>query len=232
MTYKIEQIEGIGTKFGQQLMTSGVHTTSDLLEKCGTADKVRQLELATGISSKQLNSWMRQADLMRVSGIGPEFGQLLEEAGIESVMQLASRDPENVTQLVARVNAEKKLTRALPPVSIVSRWVDQAKEMTANSALAMSAGIDKPVMDKKPEANMLDAHKLDARRPEANKPGTNAMVKPAEASKHNGSERPGLSAEAMKASAEHLLAAKHGAGSPLDTSAIALGAKNEQMAGR
>lgn len=106
--YKIEEIEGIGTQFGQQLMSSGVYTAKDLLEKCGTSDKLRQLELATGISAKQLSTWMRQADLMRVSGIGPEFGQLLERSGVESVKELATRKPENITHLLARVNTEKR----------------------------------------------------------------------------------------------------------------------------
>jgi predicted flap endonuclease-1-like 5' DNA nuclease len=127
MTYTIEQIEGIGTHFSRQLKESGVHTSQDLLDHCGTVDKLRQLELATGISAKQLTEWKHQADLMRISGIGPEFGQLLERSGVESVQQLAMRDAENITHLVARVNAEKHLTRTLPPLKTVTGWINRAR---------------------------------------------------------------------------------------------------------
>lgn len=129
MEYKIEQIEGIGTHFGQQLMASGVHTTKDLLEKGATDDGLRELAMVSGISAKQLTSWMNQADLMRVSGIGTEFGQLLERSGVESVAELAQRDAENIAHLLARVNDEKKLTRAVPPMKTVQGWIDQAKTM-------------------------------------------------------------------------------------------------------
>lgn len=132
MDYKIEQIEGIGTHFGQQLMASGVHTTKDLLAKGATEDGRRELALVSGSSAKQLTTWMNQADLMRVSGIGTEFGQLLERAGVESVAELAKRDPENIAHLLARVNDEKKLTRAVPPVKTVQGWVDQAKMMNGH----------------------------------------------------------------------------------------------------
>ena len=130
--YKIAEIEGIGTQFGHQLMASGVNTSKDLMDKCGTVDKMEQLAQATGISTKQLTTWLHQADLMRVSGIGPEFGQLLERSGVESVRELATRNPENITHLLARVNAEKRLTRAVPALKTVTSWVDRAKSMTGS----------------------------------------------------------------------------------------------------
>jgi predicted flap endonuclease-1-like 5' DNA nuclease len=134
MTYDIEQVQGIGAQFGLQLMTSGVTTTQELLDKCGTVDKMRQLEAVTGISAKQLATWAHQADLMRVQGIGPEFGQLLERSGVESVGELAMRHPENITHLLARVNAEKKLTRAVPALKTVTGWVERAKIMMKESS--------------------------------------------------------------------------------------------------
>lgn len=126
MTYKIEQIEGIGPQYGQQLMLAGISTSDDLLAKCATPDGLRAIELKTGLSAKQLTTWRNQADLMRVSGIGSEFGQLLEAAGVESVAELARRSPENIVNLLDRVNAEKKLTRAVPALKTVTKWIQQA----------------------------------------------------------------------------------------------------------
>lgn len=66
---------------------------------------------------------------MRVSGIGPEFGELLEQSGIETVKQLAQRDPENELLLMKRINADKHVTRALPSVKMVAGWAERAKAL-------------------------------------------------------------------------------------------------------
>lgn len=129
MTYKIEQIEGIGPHFAERLASAGIHTSNDLLTKCASDEGRRNVEMRTGISVAQLTTWAHQADLMRVSGIGSEFGQLLEAAGIETVKELGMRTPENVVNLLDRVNEEKKLTRAIPALKTVSKWVDRARHM-------------------------------------------------------------------------------------------------------
>lgn len=129
MTYKIEQIEGIGSYYAERLATSNIMTSDDLLARCGSDAGCHQVELLTGISGTQLRTWTHQADLMRVSGIGSEFGQLIESSGIESVKELAVRDPENIVNLLTRVNAEKRLTRALPSLKTVVKWVDRARQM-------------------------------------------------------------------------------------------------------
>lgn len=129
MAYKIEQIEGIGPQFAERLASAGVHTTEDLLSHCATPLGRHQLEMITGLSRSQLQTWSHQADLMRVSGIGSEFGQLLESAGIETVEQLAKRDPENVVAVMSRINEDRHLTRAVPAVRTVSKWIDRARTM-------------------------------------------------------------------------------------------------------
>ncbi len=138
MTYKIEQIEGIGTHYGHKLMSVGVFTTHDLLDRCATPDKLNELVLTSDISPVLLATWNRQADLMRVSGIGPEFGELLESSGIESVAELAIRKPENITHLLARVNEEKRLTRAVPALKTVEGWVERAKVMTGGTTTTLT----------------------------------------------------------------------------------------------
>lgn len=131
MSYKIEQIEGIGPHFGARLVAAGVQTSDDLLNRTASADARQQLAMATGLSTVQLTTWRHQADLMRISGVGSEYGQLLEAAGIETVRELARREPENIVNLLDRVNEQKQLTRQVPPLKTVSKWVDQARQIEA-----------------------------------------------------------------------------------------------------
>lgn len=138
MTYKITQIEGIGPQFAERLAIAGVHTTDDLLDRCGTEDGRKQLARHVGLSTQQLSTWTHQADLMRVSGIGSEFGQLLESSGVQSVEELSTREPENVVNLLHRVNGMKKLTRAVPSLKTVSKWITRARELVPRSEPAMT----------------------------------------------------------------------------------------------
>jgi predicted flap endonuclease-1-like 5' DNA nuclease len=70
------------------------------------------------------------ADLMRVSGIGEEYSELLEAAGVDTVKELQHRNAESLAAKMAEVNAVRKLTRTVPAASQVSKWVDQAKTLS------------------------------------------------------------------------------------------------------
>jgi len=129
MSYKIEQIEGVGPAYAEKLATAGILTTDHLLARCGTPAGRQSVETMTGLSGNQILTWTNQADLMRVSGIGSEFGQLLESSGVDTVKELALRNPENLVHAMERINEEKKLTRVVPALKTVEKWVDSAKEL-------------------------------------------------------------------------------------------------------
>ncbi|MCL4865962.1 MAG: DUF4332 domain-containing protein [Gemmatimonadales bacterium] len=129
MSYKIEQIEGVGPVYAEKLMAVGILTTDDLLAKCATATGRQYIATMTGLSEHLLLTWTNQADLMRVSGIGSEFGQLLESSGVDTVKELAQRNPENLVHVMERINEEKKLTRVVPALKTVEKWVDHAKSL-------------------------------------------------------------------------------------------------------
>lgn len=131
MAYKIEEIEGIGTKYAERLQAAGIKTTDDLLRACGNRKGRDDMAGQTGFSASQLLKWANMADLMRISGVGEEFSQLLEAAGVDTVKELATRNAENLAAKMAEVNEAKKLTRALPAASQVQKWIDQAKTMDA-----------------------------------------------------------------------------------------------------
>ena len=81
----------------------------------------------TGIEERRILTWVNLADLMRLTGVGKQFAELLEAAGVDSVKELRHRNAENLAQAMAETNAKKKLTRAVPSATQIQRWIDSAK---------------------------------------------------------------------------------------------------------
>jgi len=127
MGYKIEEIEGVGPAYAEKLATAGIATTDDLLDKCASKAGRSATADSTGLSEKLLLKWANMADLMRISGVGEEYSELLEVAGVDTVKELRNRNAENLAAKMAEVNEEKKLTRTVPSQSQVEKWIEQAK---------------------------------------------------------------------------------------------------------
>lgn len=128
---KIIEIEGVGPVFGEKLTAAGANTTEALLEMGGTAKGRKDLAATTGIDEKKILEWVNRADLMRVKGIGSEFSDLLEAAGVDTVKELATRRAENLHAKLAELNVEKKLVRRVPTLIEVEDWVNHAKTLPA-----------------------------------------------------------------------------------------------------
>ena len=128
MGYKIDEIEGIGPAFKEKLSAAGIANTDQLLEKCASAKGRKETAEVVGISASELLKWADMADLMRISGVGRQFGELLKAAGVDTVKELRTRKAENLTPKLAEVNAEKKLAKAVPSLDQVQGWIDAAKE--------------------------------------------------------------------------------------------------------
>lgn len=126
---KIIAVEGIGEVYAAKLKELGIRTTEALLAKGATRKGREELEAASGISGKLILDWVNRADLFRIKGIGEEYSDLLEEAGVDTVPELAQRNPQNLYQALVQVNAEKKLVRRLPTQAQVADWVAQAKAL-------------------------------------------------------------------------------------------------------
>ncbi len=126
---KLEAIEGIGDVYAEKLRAAGVRGTNDLLKKGSTKQGRQALAELAGVSEKLILEWVNHADLFRIKGVGPEYADLLEEAGVDTVVELAQRNPDNLYAKLAEVNEAKKLVRRLPTQSMVKAWVAQAKEL-------------------------------------------------------------------------------------------------------
>ncbi len=121
------KVEGIAETYAGKLAKAGISSTEALLEKGATPKGRKEISEKTGISEKLVLEWVNHVDLFRIKGVGEEYSDLLEEAGVDTVPELAQRNPENLHQKLAEVNQRKKLVRQLPSLSQVQSWVEQAK---------------------------------------------------------------------------------------------------------
>jgi predicted flap endonuclease-1-like 5' DNA nuclease len=125
----LKEIEGIGPAYAEKLAAAELKTTEALL-KAGSAKKGRaDLAAATGISEKLILRWVNMADLFRIKGVGEQYSDLLEAAGVDTVAELAQRKAENLQVKMAEVNVEKNLVRRVPTLSEVTGWVESAKAL-------------------------------------------------------------------------------------------------------
>jgi predicted flap endonuclease-1-like 5' DNA nuclease len=127
----IETIEGIGPTYAAKLKAIGILTTADLLTEGASRKGREDLVEKTGVSAKLILKWVNMADLMRISGVGEEYSELLEAAGVDTVKELKMRNPANLHQAMLQANEQRKLVRRLPHLSEVQDWVDQAKQLEA-----------------------------------------------------------------------------------------------------
>lgn len=125
----IMNIEGIGETYRNKLMASGIKTVEALLKQGASANGREKIAAETGISSKLILEWVNHADLWRIKGVSEEYSDLLEEAGVDTVVELAQRVPANLYNKMTEVNMAKKLVRRLPSEKQVADWVAQAKRL-------------------------------------------------------------------------------------------------------
>ncbi len=129
MDYKIIDIEGVGDVYAKKLTEAGINKVSELLDRCASPKGRKELAKATGIQEKLILRWTNHADLFRVKGIGPQFSELLEAAGVDTVKELRNRKAENLYKALEETNAKKKLTRVVPPLKTVEKMIAAAKEL-------------------------------------------------------------------------------------------------------
>lgn len=131
MAYKVIDIEGVGEVYAEKLTAAGILTAAQLLAKCAAPAGRKALEEETGINGKLILKWCNHADLYRVKGVGPQFAELLEAAGVDTVKELAHRRADNLAAKMLEVNEEKHLVRRVPVEKEVQKMVDCAKELPA-----------------------------------------------------------------------------------------------------
>lgn len=127
MSYPIHEIQGIGPNYASKLLGIGINTVAKLLEDGATRTGRLKLTETTGIPESLILTWVNHADLMRINGIGDQFAELLEAAGVDTVKELRNRVPENLHAKVTEVNALKNLSGRVPTLNELTGMIEQAK---------------------------------------------------------------------------------------------------------
>ena len=126
---KIADIERIGSAYAKRLREAGVRSTQTLLRRGGSARGRKELATATDIEEARLLEWVNHADLFRIRGIGAEYADLLEAAGVDTVPELRQRNAKALYEALVRTNVKSRLVRKLPTPEQVATWVKQAKAL-------------------------------------------------------------------------------------------------------
>ena len=127
--YPVIEVEGIGPVYGKKLNDAGIKNTDQLLNACKTKAMRVKLAADSGIDESHILRFANMVYLFRIHGVGSEYADLLETSGVDTVKELATRNPANLTAKMAEVNNEKKLVRRIPTEKMVEKWVNEAKTL-------------------------------------------------------------------------------------------------------
>lgn len=125
----ISAIQTMGHRNETKLRKAGVRTTDSLLKVAATRTGRRRLAKETGLSESDILSWVNRADLLRITGVGSEYADLLEVAGVDTIRELRRRNPERLLEAMTELNLRKRLVRRLPTEGMVAGWIDEAKDL-------------------------------------------------------------------------------------------------------
>ncbi len=72
----------------------------------------------------------KPSSAFKLAGIGKQYAELLAAAGVDTMMELAQRNPQNLLRALAETNKELRLVRKLPTESQVREWVKQSQKIS------------------------------------------------------------------------------------------------------
>lgn len=123
------RIEGIGETYADKLANARIGTTQTLLKRGATRRGRKEITRLTGVDGRKILNWVNRADLFRINGVGEEYSDLLEAAGVDTVIELAQREADHLFEKMVEVNDRRNLVRRTPALSTVKEWIRQAKKM-------------------------------------------------------------------------------------------------------
>ena len=126
---KIQQVEGIGPKYAEVLRQDGITTTDELLKAGASRASRQKIASRVRLNETLILKWVNMCDLFRISGVAGQYAELLNAVGVDTVSELAHRNPEDLKESLVRANAQKRLVRQTPSLRLVTGWVEQAKNL-------------------------------------------------------------------------------------------------------
>lgn len=126
---KIIDVQGIGPANAEKLKKAGIRTTGTLLKKGASPEGRKGIEVKTGIGHAQILEWVNIVDLYRIKGVGSQYSDLLEESGVDTVVELSNRAADNLFVKMLETNQAKNLVNKMPTQKQVEDWVKQARKL-------------------------------------------------------------------------------------------------------
>ncbi len=128
MALRSTELFGVREDLGAKLTAEGLGDSGKLLAAAATPKAREELAAKLGVDSKQVLEMANRADLARIKGVGTVYSDLLEWAGVDTVAELARRNPENLYDKIVEA-ANEHFVKRLPRAADVANWVAQAKEL-------------------------------------------------------------------------------------------------------
>ena len=129
MSYKIIDVEGIGPVYAEKMQAANINTTDDLLAAGGTKAGRKALAETTGIDEGKILTWVNHSDLHRIDGVAGQISELMEDAGVDTVKELGTRNAANLAAKMQEVNEAKNLSGRVPSAEQLQKMIDQAKTL-------------------------------------------------------------------------------------------------------
>lgn len=126
---RIDQVAGVGLRQATRLRKAGVRTSKGLIEQASTRRGRTELSKATGVSPRDLQTWVHHADLLRVRGVGAEYAELLVAAGVDTLRDLRRRNPTALLAKIIGLNGSSKVVERLPTETMVEGWIAVAGDL-------------------------------------------------------------------------------------------------------
>ncbi len=125
--YPVEEIEGIGSVYGERLRSINIATTEQLLSECCEASKQAEVSKTVKVEPFVVGKWVSMSDMMRVPGIHGQYAELLEASGMASIGELARQEASSLARRMVSVNTDERRTPSVPDTETVAEWIDVAK---------------------------------------------------------------------------------------------------------
>ncbi len=129
MIVRVKELRGMSESLATDLIKKGIRTSDELLTAARDGKARQELAKMLGTDVKAVLEMANRADLARVKGIGKVYSDLLEQAGVDTVRELATRNAANLLHKITELNAAQNLAGRLPTLKQVQDWIDQAKSL-------------------------------------------------------------------------------------------------------
>jgi hypothetical protein len=129
MSFPVGEIDGVDSAAAAKLKAVGIRTSDKLLDAAKSLQGRKMLSEKTGIDERNLLRLANKIDRMRIKGIGQEYADLLQIAGVDTVRELKYRNPKRLAERMKAINDKRKLVRVLPSENTVGRWIEHAKKL-------------------------------------------------------------------------------------------------------